>query len=565
VGFLLLHFHDPEASFIPIFDTLDGTLPIYALLATQPVFDGLDATLPQLLGGVPKNSVYSQLNLYAALFRLLPPAHAYAAHDAIMRVVGLAGMLLLLRRHLLPRASDLALAGAATCFALLPHLAAACLSVAGLPLVTCALLEILRRPGTRWPWLVVVGFPFVSMLPLVGWAVLAVLGALVAADALRERRIPWRGTLALGLIALGYAVADYRLLHQLFFEPGYVSQRVEFGPFLSYSVDGPGLVRSIARHARQGFPHAASLHDPLVWAACAAGLVLAGVGAARGQAEARRRAREMLLYGLALAALSVVFAISFHRPWQEWILAAEVGPLRTLHLSRLAWWEPLLWYAAFALALDGLARVGPAAAGRAAVAVLVALQVTFVCFSNDFYERRDSVGLRFREFASPALFREIQEHIGRPLHAYRVASLGMPASLATLNGFHTADGYLGNYPLDYKHRFRKLIAAELARNGHLRREFDLWGARCHVASHELRSWERGPNFPGYTKRDQPRRVTRLALDPEALADLGIDYLLSAVEIAAPERSGLEPVRTFSREDSPWEIHLYARRAAPGAL
>ena len=559
LGFLLVHYHSPEASYLPIFDTLDGTLPIYALLSTLPVFDGLDATVSQLLGGVPKNSVYSQLNLYAALFRVLPPASAYVAHDAILRVVGLVGMLLLLRRHLTPRASDLAVAGAATTFALLPHLAAACLSVAGLPLLLCALLEILERPAARWPWPVVALFPFASMLPLIGWGALGVLGGAVAIHAIRERQIPWRGALALALLVFGQTLAEYRLLYQLFFEPGYVSQRVEYGPLLSFSSDAAGLARSVLRHVRAGFPHAASLHEPLVWGAAAAAVALAAANALRRRAGAKQQLARLGVCGAALAAFAIVFSVSFHRPFQEWLLAADVGALRTLHLSRLAWWEPALWYTVFALALDGFTHSGAGSVGRAVACVLIALQLTFVFFTNDFYERRDSIVLRYREFASPELFREIQDYIGRPLSEYRVASLGMPASLATLNGFSTADGYLGNYPLAYKHRFRRLIAAELAQDDNLRRRFDLWGARCHVVSHELPFSELGPNFAGYTKRHRPRRITKLALDPAALADLGIDYLLSAVEILSPERSGLEPVRVFARDDSPWEIHLYARR------
>lgn len=43
-----------------------------------------------------------------------------------------------------------------------------------------------------------------------------------------------------------------------------------------------------------------------------------------------------------------------------------------------------------------------------------------------------------------------------------------------MHGFYTVDGYSNNYPLEYKHRFREVIAAELEKNEEVRVYFDLW-------------------------------------------------------------------------------------------
>ncbi len=556
--FLSFHYHSPEESYIPIFDNLDGAFAIYTLLAELPVFDGLDASVPRFLGGVAKNSLPTQLNLYPALFRVLSPVQAWIANDVFMRVVGLAGMLLLLRRHVLPTGSDFVVAGAATSFALLPHISGACLSVAGMPLLAHAALEI--RAGHRGilPWVVIGAFPFVSMLHLVGWVAIIGLAGLFGMDALRRRRIAPRPLLALLLLTAGYVVADYRLLYQTFVAASYVSQRTEFGPVPSWSLNPVQLGSSIGRHFQRGFPHAASLHFPTVLLTVGAAFVAGAVGP---RSQRRRLAGVVAL----IAALSILFGISFHHPFQRWLLSLDLGLLGTLHLSRLTWWEPLLWYLAFALALQGLADRG--LVGRTVVVALIGLQITFVFFTNNFYSPKDSVGIRVREFYSPALFAEIRDRIGRPTDSYRVVSVGMPASIATYNGFYTADGYLGNYPLEYKHRFRRLIAGELEKNAFLRRRFDQWGARCHAVVDALDRVEREPNFPGYTRSERVRRIDRLDFDRAAMSDLGIDYVLSAVEIGNPRRNGLELLGVFTAKDSPWEILVYetsasAREPAP---
>ena len=56
---------------------------------------------------------------------------------------------------------------------------------------------------------------------------------------------------------------------------------------------------------------------------------------------------------------------------------------------------------------------------------------------------------------------EIDDAIGRDKSTYRVAHLGISPAPALMHGFYTVDGYSNNYPLEYKHRFRKLLHRRL--------------------------------------------------------------------------------------------------------
>jgi hypothetical protein len=159
--------------------------------------------------------------------------------------------------------------------------------------------------------------------------------------------------------------------------------------------------------------------------------------------------------------------------------------------------------------------------------------------------------LSFHEFYSPELFGEVKEYLAKSAANYRVVSLGMYPAIALYNGLPTADGYWVNYPLDYKHRFRRIIAGELAANENLRNYFDRWGSRCYLFSHEL-----GRNCLA-TKKAPRREVEQLRVDCQAMADLGITHIVSAVRIANHRALGLRLEKQFDRDDSPWQIFLYA--------
>ncbi len=174
-----------------------------------------------------------------------------------------------------------------------------------------------------------------------------------------------------------------------------------------------------------------------------------------------------------------------------------------LQFQRVHWLHPFLWSLAFAFAAAVISR--KSRAGVFVAVLLIVLQVGMVIRAGQAhnYDQVHSCHgnpewrLTFSEFFSAPLFAEIKNYIGRPQNEYRVASLGMYPSIALYNGFYTADGYVQNYPLEYKHRFRKVIAQELAKSPSLRQFFDNWGSCCYLLSHELgRLLPLGQTIPG---------------------------------------------------------------------
>jgi len=160
----------------------------------------------------------------------------------------------------------------------------------------------------------------------------------------------------------------------------------------------------------------------------------------------------------------------------------------------------------------------------------------------------------YQAFVAPALFANIQQHIrqqtGQPPAQYRVACLGLPPSVAQLNGFYTLDSYQNNYPLAYKRRFRPLVAGELAKSPVLRAYFDDWGNRCYLMSAEL-----GKNFRVGALPARP--VQDFAFNAGAFYQLGGRYVLSAVRLATPARSGLRLQGEFQDATAYWRVYLYS--------
>ena len=84
----------------------------------------------------------------------------------------------------------------------------------------------------------------------------------------------------------------------------------------------------------------------------------------------------------------------------------------------------------------------------------------------------------WRKYYAEDLFAKVEETIGKNKNEYKVACIGVNSSVALFNGFYTVDGYSTDYPLEYKHRFRKVIEKELDKDEGIKGYFDNWGNRC---------------------------------------------------------------------------------------
>ena len=153
------------------------------------------------------------------------------------------------------------------------------------------------------------------------------------------------------------------------------------------------------------------------------------------------------------------------------------------------------------------------------------------------------------QFYDKALFTEIKSHIGEDARNCRVASIGLYPAIAQYNGFYCLDGYWNAYPLEYKHEFRKIIARELDKSDDLKNYFDHWGSRCYVYSSEL-----GKNY--LFGKDCGVSIHHLDLNTDQLRKMNCQFVFSAVPILNYKELDWDFEKSFTTDQSFWEIYLY---------
>ncbi|QNE39147.1 hypothetical protein F1C16_06050 [Hymenobacter sp. NBH84] len=538
-----------EHAYLSINDNLDSELVAPSLLPRLGVL--LDyrstAVVPPLMDGLPRNALRSGLSVTMQLFAVLPPLPAYLLHALLVRLVALLGFYALARTHWLRKPEDAELAALlALAWATLPMHTIYGLSVGGQPWVLWAVLNLRegRRRGLSWLTLAV--FPLWSMFVYVGPFLLAGIGGLLAWDWWHGRRAHLGAVLlGAGLLLASYLVVEYPLLYSLLIAKQFVSHRVEFD--ISQLLPMSFLIglKSTLHYLLMG------QYLPGLFFR---GVILAVVAVALTKGEpATRRAlgRQLLPLGIVLV-LTAVFC-GFY-PQLLAALQAYIPLLRTFNVGRFHFLTPLLWFVVLVLSLRALPP-GRLRVGLAVVQLLLGLAMNTEWTTN----LRHLAGVApatepsYAAYVAPRLFARVRallhERTGQEPPAYRVACLGLPPSVAQLNGFYTLDSYQNNYPLRYKHQFRPLIAGELAKDPALRAYFDAWGNRCYLFSAEL-----GRNFR--VGAAQRRVVQHWAFDAAAFRRLGGRFVLSAARLARPQESGLRLLAVQADAAAYWQLFVY---------
>lgn len=563
-----------EDTHIRYLDELDGAISNIKVLARSGmVFNPFSSgVIEQIMNGLPATSLFSTtLNVTIWLFLIFKPFTAYVLNDSIVHLFAFFGMYLLLKEHLLKGSDRLIITASALCFAILPFYSVYGLSIAGQPLLFYAFLNIRENKGRLSDLLIVVLYPLYSLLILSAVFLLPVFFLLFASDAIKNRNLNRRLAVYVLLFVVANIVVNYNLFVSLFFSSDVISHRVEIRRFSSLTL-GQALERGFENFFYNGHFHSQSIQFLIIRIVVPMAVIIAIWKKSRG----------------ALATIAALVAAAFlisiwHGLWEWKALFPLKDVVKTLHhfdAGRFHFLHPLLWYAIFAISLSVILKIR---FGKYIVWLLLIAQTLFLFANNIEYSRQfDKVigkGLNdkilknsrvkidrppfpvftFKGFYSEDLFKQIYDFIGRPKNEYRVVSIGMHPSIAQYNGFYTLDAYSSNYPLSYKHAFRKIISVELDKSTTWQKKyFDQWGSRCYIFVSELEK------LPWYwlgtiTKEKSARdniKLKELDLNTVALGKMGGEYIFSSVEIVNASENQLRMLKVFKDDASPWEVFLY---------
>lgn len=606
LSWTLLWNYQGEDRYVRIHDGLNSNVTLLTLTADPKNLLAPSSTKIEQMANIPRHCSVRGLYFVTWLFRFFPTIVAYGIAEALIRLAAVIGAFLLVSDFFWPPGDESRpwrlplIAGLACCFAWLPFWIPGGLDVAGHPLLLWALLSLGVRRNVIGAFAVAAIYPFCTSLVLSGLFVLAVIGVGLIIFGVRFRKLPWLVVVAWVVLSVGWLATSYRLFEGRYADPDFVSMRSEparsnnFAETSTARKHGYSLV--VARwEANRAFfsgddSHAPPKHAPVIFIAVILALAVwlvplgwrellllrrqtntyRGVAETRHEEERINDANRLVAPGVyMLLAVGGCVATSIWLGYYRTPLvgslihATGVRLLSEFNLARFHWFQPLLWFTAFTLAIQILVRLGhwfSTLVLPVLACLLVVGQLAHVSWQSEYLKERHASGVTFREFYSPTVFADIKAAIGREPATYRTASVGLHPSIALQNGFYTVDGYLANYALEHKQAIRQVIEPELEKNQQLKEQFDWWGARFYIFSAELATSNDAERASGsrfmYFKNDKLRRIEKFEIRIDALRELGAEYIFSAVEIGNAEALGLKHIGDFTAADSPWKISVY---------
>lgn len=566
-----------EDAIFTYLDQLDGELIAY-LLQAKHLFQG--GGIPEFMGGASKTALTVPAPLATLLFLTGDGYHALLFLTLFGKLCGYAGMYLL-TRELSCEKWIAALTG--FLYSCIPFLAVYGLAEFGIPMLFWSALQIKKGKHLYAAYFYTVLYALMSSLVLVGFGILGmglawILGGTFftpkSVNRQNAKKSSLRLLIAWALLCAVYLAENQQLLGELLGIGGKIATHKS-----EYVLASRPFSEIFFVSLAQGTQHGEGYHILLL--ACT--VIAAALGCIRlflqkHNVITAQSSGHQSVSNQPPQIRHLLKAIAFCFGWNlAFILAAAIWGtgigvtlrnrlsfLGAFQLNRLLWIAPCLWYLAAACGLSILYRLYRSSSLYALIllpaAAAFGITALWSLYSGEFkpnlqkLRNPDYEMLSYRDYYAVGVMEQVREfldtHTGKKLSEYRVASLGIDPAAALYHGFYCLDGYSNNYALDYKHRFREIIAPELDRSEYLRQYYDGWGNRCYLFSSEC---------PGYyTIEKHGFYFQDYQLNTEALYQMGGRYLLSAAPIQNAEEQNLKLLNEspFETEDSYYCIYIY---------
>lgn len=554
IVFFLPYFILGEGCVFEINDQLDESIMNYVLPARH-LWDG-STVYPEMLNGVNASGMQPSAVLFLPLYRLFSVRVAFLTQYILCFLLAFLGMYLLVKE--ITDSSILAVI-AGTCFCVLPLYPVYGLSEFGIPLILYGALCLWKHKNVIPGLLIAIVFGLTSHLVYTGYVILGFWVIALLYALYQKKRNPWF-PIGFAVLFLTYVWVNRALILEILFGTGaYVSHREEMvSSAMPFWETFLGIFQNSAQHAP-------SLHKYLILPI----IVFLILGAFCKKEEADKKIYKAAVVNFLLLIAIALFYAFCHSVVIVHLKNSMTGFLHYFQMERFYWLYPVLWYLEFALSAAVLWRTKLPGTdclmlwGKLAViciCLLPTLQLLKV--NSGMYLNVNQINngsgitgyISWESWFAEDLMQEIDEAIGRDKCTYRVAHLGISPAPSLMHGFYTVDGYSNNYPLEYKHSFRRVIAAELEKNEETKVYFDLWGNRCYLFNSVTGNYMR-------LQKGNSLIYEGLEFDMKALQELGCEYLFSGSEIADAGRMGLKSVGYYETDNSYWGIWVYALQSA----
>lgn len=524
-----------EDAYITIHDFLDQNVVIIAMLKKTGLLTSLSGVVPNM-DGLDRSlfPYFTPFDIKMVSYALLPTYWAIVTYTLAYKIVAFIGMYLLLDTYVFDNRNRQITCLLSLGFAFVPFYMELALSGAGFPLVAYAFLNLHNNRLVGWSYVMIAFYTFNSLLAYGGFFFLVVLFCCLMYNYYRTKRIAWGVVYGVVFMCVIYILANWGTIYSLFFSESFLSHRSEW-------MESATFIDKIREYV-----------DILLWSQIHSGTLFAmPVFMLFVYYFFKYKSKYSILKEIAYFYILVIVGI-----FVGMILKlSQIQLFISIQFDRFYFLYP----SAVFLSLASVCFVA-VKEHRLKLAFLFSL-FGLVCGIVNDHEIRCNLRLlanqqinvpSFKQFYDVALFSKIQSDLGLTSdYQTKVVSVGIYPAIAEYNGFYTIDSYRVNYPVEFKHKFRKIIEKELDKDAFLCSYFDDWGSRCYIFSAELIK-----NGNQFLCRKSDKESIRLEINTNILKDFGCEYILSAVDINNFRDLNLAYINSYTTDQSIYNIRVY---------
>jgi len=509
---------------IRIHDTFDGNFSTRHVLVNSGHFFDTDpqALVPGIMNGLPRGVFPRVTEITSLLMYLFGSLGGYALTFILVRLLAFYGLYLFGRDHLKIEEKQKGLLMLVACaFACLPFFIVHGLTVAGIPLVLWAFLNIYKKQRTKISYFIFLLFVLWSNFVLVGFHIVFCLGLLAVYFSFKDKKIHFNLFLVLIFTTVMYVLSDYMLFYMHMFNSSYHSSRGEMERATALNIFGVvgGTVKSF-------FAGDYSTANYLGFIFALPFLYVLYLRLRNTSDE-----RFKIFFIFVFITLFCAFFINL-LDWNKFSFFYEKFSFaKEFNFKRFTSLLPGFFFVCVISAFV-IINLKEQLIVRISSAILVLFLFFFIWRGNLSYNRSafDTRGIKvlseeqitFNEFFDPQLYTHIKKEIGSDT-IKNVIHLGVSPSPSKYAGLNVLDDYQGDFPKEYKMEFRKVIEKEMDKSPKLKSYFDNWGSRCYMQSAGL--------FDNtIQQKDGILFEPNLSINTSQLKKMNCNYIISAILI-----------------------------------
>ncbi|MDX2171925.1 MAG: DUF6044 family protein [Bacteroidota bacterium] len=535
---------------IRVHDIFDGNFTTrHVLIKSGHLFDtSPTATVPGIMNGLPRGVFPRNTEITSVLMFMFGSLTGYAITFVLIRLLAFIGIVLFARDHIHSSSQKTGIVFiVASVFACLPYFAIHGLTVAGIPLLLWAFLNVYKKKKLMISYMIMVLFVLWSNFVLVGFHLLLLLGGMTLWFCITNKKIYYHLFIYLFALLTCYIASDYMLFYMHYFNKDYVTSREAMDKLLGLNING--VLGSTLKSFFFGDYSTANYF----------GFAYIPLFLLFSYYLVKRKVSIQSNIILVLIICYVIFSLLINiLDWKSIAGFYEnFAFAKVFNFKRFTSLLPGLFFCisvAIFLYLLKLEKTSIRVAISLSTIVLFLfiwrgnLSLNRSAFNTTGFKIYNEQQTTFNEFFDEALYSKLKLELGEN-YTGNVIHYGLFPSPSKYAGLNVLDDYQGDYPKKYKIEFRKVIEGELNKSQSLTNYFDKWGSRCYLES--ARSFENKLEV-----KDGILFDNELNINTNQLKLMNCHYIFSSIIITNVDQLQIKLKRIFVSRLNHKVIFLY---------